>query len=258
MIEVTDLTKRYGDRVALDRLTFTVDKGEIVGLLGPNGAGKSTAMRILAGVLAATSGTARVAGRDVFEEPLEARRRLGWLPETPPLTPQSTVRAQLRFAAGLKGVPRAARDAEVERVAARAGVAEVLDRVIGNLSKGYRQRAGIAQALVGDPEVLILDEPTVGLDPTQIREVRALVRGLAGRHTVLLSTHLLAEAALTCGRVLLMAGGRGIDMDTIPGLVARHLPGRTLDLEEAGVLEEIYETLVKPAMAPGGASAWRG
>jgi ABC-2 type transport system ATP-binding protein len=157
-----------------------------------------------------------------------------------------TVRGQLRFAADLKGLPRRQRDPEVERVAGRAGVDQVLDRVIGNLSKGYRQRAGIAQALVGDPAVLILDEPTVGLDPSQIREVRALVRSLAGRHTVLLSTHLLPEAALTCGKVLVLAGGRLVDFDTLPGLVARHLPGRAVPLEEIGVLEEIYERLVHP------------
>ena len=246
MIEVRELTKRYRDRVALDGVSFTVGKGEIVGLLGPNGAGKSTALRILAGSLAATSGTARVAGHDVFEEPLAARRRLGWLPETPPLHHALTVREQLRFAAGLKGLARRERDVEVERAAVRAGVEASLDRVIGNLSRGYRQRTGIAQALLGDPEVLILDEPTVGLDPTQLREVRALVRSLAGRHTVLLSTHLLAEAALACERVLVLAGGRLLDFDTFPGLVARHLPGRHVDLEEIGVLEEAYERLVRP------------
>jgi ABC-2 type transport system ATP-binding protein len=246
VIEVRELTKRYRDRVALDRITFTVGKGEIVGLLGPNGAGKSTALRILAGSLAATSGSARVGGFDVFEEPLAAKRCLGYLPETPPLYEAMTVRGQLRFAADLKGLPRRQRDPEVERVAGRAGVDQVLDRVIGNLSKGYRQRAGIAQALVGDPAVLILDEPTVGLDPSQIREVRALVRSLAGRHTVLLSTHLLPEAALTCAKVLVLAGGRLVDFDTLPGLVARHLPGRTVALEEIGVREEIYERRVHP------------
>ncbi|HET8723342.1 MAG TPA: ABC transporter ATP-binding protein [Anaeromyxobacteraceae bacterium] len=247
MIEVSGLTRRFRDRAAVSDLTFTIGKGEVVGLLGPNGAGKTTTLRILTGALPATAGTARVAGFDVFEQPMEARRRTGYLPETPPLYDALTVRAQLRFAAGLKGIPPRDVAAEIDRVAGLAGVAEVLRRPTGNLSKGFRQRVGIAQALVGDPEVLVLDEPTVGLDPIQIREVRDLVRSLGGRHTVLLSSHLLPEVALTCTRVLVMNAGRLVGFDTLEALVSRHLPGRRVTVEDAAFLEEIFAKLVTPA-----------
>jgi len=247
MIEVRNLVKRYRDLVAVDGLTFTVGKGEIVGFLGPNGAGKSTTMRILTGFLPATSGTAKVAGFDVFEEPLEVKRRVGYLPEQPPVHADLTVRSYLRFCADLKGVPRRSVRSEIDRVAARTGSDGVMDRVVRNLSKGYRQRVGLAQALLGDPEVLVLDEPTVGLDPLQIREVRDLVRGLAGRHTVILSTHILPEVAMTCEKVLVVNQGRLVDYDTVEGLVAKHLPGRTVTLEDIGFLEDIYAKLVAPA-----------
>ena len=247
MIEVRDLVKRYRDLVAVDGLTFTVGKGEIVGFLGPNGAGKSTTMRILTGFLPATSGTAKVAGFDVFEEPRQARRRIGYLPEVPPLYDAMTVREQLRFAAELKGMGRALLAGEVERVALLTGVGGVLDRLTVNLSKGFRQRVGIAQALIGDPEVLILDEPTVGLDPIQIREVRDLVRSLGGRHTVILSSHLLPEVAMTCSKVLVLNSGRMVDFDTLDGLIARHLPGRKVTLDDIAFLEEIFGKLVTPA-----------
>jgi ABC-2 type transport system ATP-binding protein len=247
MIEVSGLTKRFRDRVAVDDLTFTIPRGEVVGLLGPNGAGKTTTMRLLTGYLPATSGTARIAGFDVFEQPMQARRRVGYLPETPPVYDAMTVRRFLRFVAELKGVPRAGVAAEVERVAGLTGTSGVLDRVAGNLSKGFRQRVGIAQALVGDPDVLVLDEPTVGLDPIQIREVRDLVRSLGGRHTVLLSSHLLPEVAMTCSRVLVLHAGRLVDFDTLDGLVARHLPGRRVTLEDIAFLEEIFGKLVTPA-----------
>jgi ABC-2 type transport system ATP-binding protein len=246
MIEVSGLTKRFRDRAAVDDLTFSIPRGEVVGLLGPNGAGKTTTMRLLAGFLPATSGTARVAGFDVFEQPMEARRRIGYLPETPPLYDSMTVRGYLRFVAELKGVARQGLDAEVGRVAELTGTAAVLDRTSGNLSKGFRQRVGIAQALLHDPDVLILDEPTVGLDPIQIHEVRDLVRSLGGRHTVLLSSHLLPEVALTCSRVLVLQGGRLVDFDTLDGLVARHLPGRKVTVDEISFLEEIFEKLVPP------------
>jgi ABC-2 type transport system ATP-binding protein len=257
MIEVQGLTKRYRDLTAVDGLTFTVGKGEIVGFLGPNGAGKSTTMRILAGYLPATAGTATVAGFDVFEAPLEVKRRVGYLPEQPPVYADLTVRSQLRFAAALKGVPRRGVAAEIDRVAARAGLEDVLGRTVGNLSKGYRQRVGLAQALVGDPPVLVLDEPTVGLDPLQIREVRALVRSLAGDHTVILSTHVLSEVALTCQKVLVVSRGRLVDYDTLEGLVARHLPGRTITLEDVAFLEEIYGRLLAPpgATTPAASAA---
>jgi len=254
MIEVTELTKRFRDLVAVDRLSFTVGKGEIVGFLGPNGAGKSTTMRILTGFLPATSGTAKVAGFDVFEEPLEVKRRIGYLPENPPVYPDLTVRSYLRFCAALKGVPRRSVKDELERVAFRTGVERVMDRLVGNLSKGFRQRVGLAQALLGDPEILVLDEPTVGLDPLQIREVRELVKGLAGQHTILLSTHILPEVAMTCEKVLVVNQGRLLDYDTLDGLIEKHLPGRRVGLEDIAFLEEIYAKLVTPA-PPQAASA---
>jgi ABC-2 type transport system ATP-binding protein len=255
MIEVKDLTKRYRDLVAVDRLSFTIGKGEVVGFLGPNGAGKSTTMRILTGFLPATSGTATVAGFDVFEQPLEVKRRVGYLPEHPPVHGDLTVRSHLRFCAALKAVPRRRVQDEIDRVAARTGVDGVMDRLVGNLSKGFKQRVGLAQALLGDPEVLVLDEPTVGLDPLQIREVRALVKGLADRHTVILSTHILSEVALSCQKVLVVNQGRLVDYDTVEGLVAKHLPGRTVTLEDIAFLEEIYAKLVAPAHAVAPAAA---
>ena len=252
MIEVRHLTKRYRDLTAVDDLSFTVGKGEIVGLLGPNGAGKSTTMRVLTGYLPATSGEVRVAGYDVFEQPLEVKRRVGYLPETPPLYDAMTVGGYLRFVADLKGLPRARAAAEVDRAAGLAGCGDVLGRLAGNLSKGYRQRVGIAQALLGDPEVLVLDEPTVGLDPLQIREVRDLVRSLAGRHTVVLSTHVLPEVALTCQKVLVLQAGRLVGFDTLDGLVARHLPGRRVALDDVAFLEEIYARMLGAGPAPEG------
>jgi ABC-2 type transport system ATP-binding protein len=247
MIEVSGLTKRFRDRTAVLDLTFSIGRGEVVGLLGPNGAGKTTTLRLLTGFLPATSGTVRVAGFDVFEQPREARRRIGYLPEIPPLYDALTVRGQLRFAAELKGVARALLRGEVERVAGLTGVEGVLDRLTSNLSKGFRQRVGIAQALLGDPDVLVLDEPTVGLDPIQIREVRDLVRSLGGRHTVILSSHLLPEVAMTCSKVLVLNAGRMVDYDTLDGLIARHLPGRTVTLDDIAFLEEIFGKLVTPA-----------
>ncbi len=251
MIEVTKLTKRYRDRVAVNDLSFTVGKGEIIGFLGPNGAGKTTTMRILTGYIPATSGTAKVAGFDVFEQPLEVKRRIGYLPENPPVYEDMTPRAYLAFCAGLKRVPRPRVKAELERVAHLARIEDVLDRVTGNLSKGYRQRVGLAQALLGDPEILVLDEPTVGLDPLQIREVRELVKGLAGKHTVILSTHILPEVAMTCQKVLVIHHGKLVDYDTLEGLIAKHLPGRRVTLDDIAFLEEIYGKLVAgPAARP--------
>ncbi|MBI5068648.1 MAG: ABC transporter ATP-binding protein [Deltaproteobacteria bacterium] len=256
MIEVENLTKRYRDLVAVDGLTFQVAKGEVVGLLGPNGAGKSTTMRILTGFLPATSGTARVAGFDVFEEPMEVKRRIGYLPENPPVHPDLTPAEYLRYCAGLKRLPRKRVADEIDRVAQQARVEGVMDRVIGGLSKGYRQRVGLAQALLGDPEVLILDEPTVGLDPLQIREVRELVKSLAGRHTVVLSTHILPEVAMTCQKVLVIHQGRLVDYDTLDGLIQKHLPGRKVTLDDIAFLEEIYAKLVQgPAAAQAALSA---
>ncbi len=228
MIEVTQLTKRYRDLTAIEDLSFRVGKGEILGFLGPNGAGKSTTMRILTGFQPATSGTAKVAGFDVFEQPLEVKKRIGYLPEIPPVYPDMSIASYLRFVAELKGVPRKVRRDEVDRVAEAAKVSHVMDRLIANVSKGYRQRVGIAQALLGSPDVLILDEPTVGLDPSQILEVRELIRSLAGQHTVVLSTHILQEVSATCDTVLIIARGRLVAHEKLDALQARH-PGRSLD-----------------------------
>jgi ABC-2 type transport system ATP-binding protein len=251
MIEVSHLSKRYRDIVAVDDLSFTVGRGEIVGFLGPNGAGKTTTMRILTGFIPASEGTVKVAGFDVFEEPLEVKRRIGYLPENPPVHDAMTARSYLRFCAELKALSRAALRSEIDRVASLTGVSGVMDRVIGNLSKGFRQRVGLAQALLGSPEVLVLDEPTVGLDPLQIRETRELVKGLAGKHTVILSTHILPEVAMTCQKILVVNRGRLVDFDTVDGLIARHLPGRRVTLEDIAFLEEIYGKLVSaPAASP--------
>ena len=232
MIEVTGLTKRYRDRVAVEDLSFTVPEGEILGFLGPNGAGKSTTMRILTGYLPATSGTVKVAGFDVFEEPYEVKRRIGYLPETPPLYPEMTVRGYLKFVASIKGVRRGQLATELERVSHSTGVSEVMDRLIQNLSKGYRQRVGIAQALLGNPPVLILDEPTEGLDPSQRAEVRQLIKGLAGQHTVILSTHLLSEVTVTCERVLIINQGRMVAFDEIRNLAHALGQGDQTSLED--------------------------
>ncbi len=230
MIEVSHLTKRYRDRVAVDDLSFSVAEGEILGFLGPNGAGKTTTMRVLTGFLPASSGLVKVAGHDVFEEPLEVKRRIGYLPETPPLYPEMTVRGYLRFVATLRGVSRGHMATELDRVAHATGITAVMGRVIQNLSKGFRQRVGIAQALLGSPPVLILDEPTEGLDPIQRAEVRRLIKGLAGKHTVILSTHILPEVTMTCEKVLILHQGRLVAFDALSALVQTE--GSAESLEE--------------------------
>ena len=242
MIEVSHLSKSYRDLKAVDDVSFQVQSGEILGFLGPNGAGKTTTMRILTGVLPPTSGTVKVSGFDVFEQPLEVKKRIGYLPENPPLYTDMTVRAYLRFVASIKGVPRKARDGEVDRVAQKTNCTQFIQRVIGNLSKGQRQRVGLAQALLGDPEVLILDEPTVGLDPAQIIEVRQLIKSLAGKHTIVLSTHILPEVVATCQRVLMIAQGRIVADDTLAGLQKAHASAATADggMGPAPSLEEIF------------------
>jgi ABC-2 type transport system ATP-binding protein len=233
MIEIAGLTKRYRTQTAIEDVTFSVGQGEIVGFLGPNGAGKSTTMNILSGFLAATAGRAKVAGFDVFEAPMQVKRRLGYLPEMPPVYPDLTVREYLAFVARLKGMRGRAHKAAIDRVVERVSLQPVFDRLIGNLSKGYQQRTGLAQALLGNPEVLILDEPTVGLDPRQIGEVRALIRSLAGEHTVILSTHILHEVTATCQRVVVINKGRIVADDPLTHLVAKHRrPGREPSLEE--------------------------
>lgn len=214
MIEVSHLTKRYGEHVAVSDLCFTIDKGKITGFLGPNGAGKSTTMNILTGCLGASEGEVRIGGHDIFEEPMEAKRLIGYLPEQPPVYPDMTPREYLRFVGKAKGVPNRELSEQMDRSARRAGISEVMDRLIRNLSKGYRQRVGIAQALLGNPQVIILDEPTVGLDPAQIIEIRDLIRALGRDHTVILSSHILSEVSAVCDSVLIIAKGRLVASDT--------------------------------------------
>ena len=221
MIEVQHITKRYGGVTAVDDVSFRVERGEILGFLGPNGAGKTTTMRILTGYMPPTDGRAAVAGFDVFTHPLEAKRRTGYLPETPPLYPDMTVREYLEFVSRIKGVPSKERRERVADVMKRTHVADMADRHCAKLSKGYRQRVGLAQALIHNPEVLILDEPTAGLDPKQIIETRDLIRSLAGTHTIVLSTHILPEVAQTCQRVVIINRGRVVAVDTPEGLTAR-------------------------------------
>jgi ABC-2 type transport system ATP-binding protein len=218
MIEVRNLTKWYGRTLALDRASFEVEEGQIVGFLGPNGAGKSTTLRILTGYLPATEGEARVAGHDVLLESLEVRRAIGYMPENVPLYPEMRVEEYLRFRAGLKDVPSRDRRKAVESALERCWLTERRRSLIGALSKGYRQRVGLADALVADPKVLILDEPTIGLDPTQIGEVRRLIRSLAERHTVLLSSHILPEVERTCSHLVIIANGRIAASGTVEDL----------------------------------------
>ena len=214
MITVENLTKRYATKTAIESVSFQVEKGEILGFLGPNGAGKTTTMRIVVGFMPASDGTVRVDGFDVFENPLDVRRRIGYLPENPPLYPEMTVAGYLRFVAKIKGVPKEKIGAEVKRVMERVSITDVQERIIAKLSKGYKQRVGLAQALIGDPPVMILDEPTIGLDPKQIHEVRELIKGLAGNHTVVLSTHILPEVEQTCNRVVIIDRGKIVAIDT--------------------------------------------
>lgn len=221
MIEVEHLTKRYGRRVAAEDVTFTVGRGEIVGLLGPNGAGKTTIMRILACFMAATSGCARVAGFDVFRESDEVRRRIGYMPENNPLYREMRVREYLKFRARLKGLSVRESRASVDEVTERCGLTEVRWQVIGSLSKGYRQRVGVADALVQQPQLIILDEPTIGLDPHQIRAVRQLILELGRDHTILLSSHILPEVEMTCQRVLILHHGRVLAADSTQNLRRR-------------------------------------
>jgi gliding motility-associated transport system ATP-binding protein len=221
VIEVQHLSKRYGRVIAVDDISFRVERGEILGFLGPNGAGKTTTMRILTGYIPATEGKAAVAGFDVFDQPIEAKRRTGYLPETPPLYPDMTVLEYLTFVAKVKGVPSNERHQRIRQVMDRTRVADMANRLCAKLSKGYRQRVGLAQALIHNPDVLILDEPTAGLDPKQIIETRQLIKQLAGDHTIILSTHILPEVSQTCQRVVIINKGRVVAVDTPDNLTAR-------------------------------------
>lgn len=233
MIQVTGLSKHYGARKAVDDLNFEVKKGEIVGFLGPNGAGKSTTMKIITGFMPATEGEVRVNGFDVFDNPTEVKRAVGYLPEAPPLYLEMTVRDYLDFAARLNQVPKDELKKHVAWAIEKTNLGDVASRIIGNLSKGYKQRVGLAQALVHRPPLLILDEPTVGLDPKQIIEIRELIKSLAGEHTIVLSSHILPEVTATCGRIIVINRGRIVAEDTIDGLTMRLKKGLLLQMTVA-------------------------
>ena len=231
MIQVNNLVKRYAGFTAIHGLTFSVQKGEIVGFLGPNGAGKSTTMRILSCFMPATSGTALVAGYDIYQQSFEVRKCIGYMPENVPLYPEMRVREYLYFRAALKGVPRLKQRSQVEKVSERCGIADVSHKIIGHLSKGYRQRVGLADTLIHDPELIILDEPTIGLDPNQIRQVRELIKDLSKFHTVLLSTHILSEVEMTCSRVIIINKGKIVASDTPDNLKRLRMGGGETVLE---------------------------
>ena len=243
MIEVDHVTKQYGSLVAVKDLTFRVEKGEVVGFLGPNGAGKTTTMRILTCYQPATLGTARVAGFDVFDEPMEVKRRIGYLPEHPPVYNDMYVRSYLDFVAQIKGVPSRNRRSRVDDAMERCGIAERAKQLIGQLSKGYRQRVGIAQAILHDPDVIILDEPTIGLDPNQIQEIRRVIRGLGREHTVILSTHILPEVEMTCDRVIIINRGQIVAVDTPANLTAGASGTRRYYVAVSGDLDVAAEAI---------------
>jgi len=243
VIQVENLTKDYGDVRAVDDISFEVKKGEILGFLGPNGAGKTTTMRILTCFLPATNGTAKVAGFDVFEQSLEVRKRIGYLPENPPLYPEMTVQGYLDFVARIKNVPSDKRRQAVDRALEMCRVEDHRDVLIRKLSRGYRQRVGLAQALVHNPEVIVLDEPTVGLDPKQIIEVRHLIKNLAGEHTIILSTHILPEVSMTCDRVVIINDGRLVAEDTPENLTTQLKGGEVVHLEVNAATEALKQAL---------------
>jgi ABC-2 type transport system ATP-binding protein len=243
LIEVQDLSKSFGEVTAVDHVSFTVKKGEILGFLGPNGAGKTTTMRILTGYLPATSGTARVAGYDVFEDSMEVRRRIGYLPEVPPLYPDMTVGTYLDFVARIKNVPAEKRSARIDEAMTMTSITDKRDELIKRLSRGYKQRVGLAQALVHDPDVIILDEPTVGLDPKQIIEVRHLIKSLAGSHTIILSTHILPEVSMTCDRVVIINRGKIAAVDTPQNLTMQIKGGERVSLEVQAPEKALRELL---------------
>lgn len=243
MIEVENLTKSYGPRPAVQGLTFTINKGEVVGFLGPNGAGKSTTMNILACILPATSGSAKVGGFDIFDQSMEIRRMIGYLPEHPPLYQDMVVEDFLRYAGKLRNVPNAKLKPAIDRVLEKCMITEVRNRIIGRLSKGFQQRVGLAQAMVHDPDILILDEPTVGLDPIQIIEIRKLIRELGQEHTIILSSHILPEITQICQRVIIINDGQIAAMDSLEGLTASLRNTRRLELrvkqDATGVTEAL-------------------
>lgn len=243
MIEAIGLVKQYGDHVAVDHLNFTVEKGQILGFLGPNGAGKSTTMNMLTGYISATEGTILVNGYDMLEEPELAKKSIGYLPEQPPVYPDMTVVEYLQFVTELKKVPRKEREAEVDRVIGMTQLEPMRTRLIQHLSKGYRQRVGIAQALVGNPEVIILDEPTVGLDPKQIIEIRDLMKGLAKEHTVLLSSHIMQEISAVCDHIMIISHGKLVLSGTPEELQQKANQGINLEMEALGTKEQVLQVI---------------
>ena len=243
MIEVENLTRYYGTRRAINNLSFQIEKGEVVGFLGPNGAGKSTTMNIISCILSASSGSVKINGFDTFEQSLEIRKAIGYLPETPPLYPDMVVTDYLNFSAGIRGVDAKKTSAAVQRVLEKCSLKDVGHRIIGRLSKGYQQRVGLAQAMVHDPEILILDEPTIGLDPIQIIEIRKLIQELAAEHTIILSSHILPEITQICKRVIIINEGEIAAVDSLDGLTASLRKSERLSLTvrnpEGNVLEEL-------------------
>lgn len=265
MIEVEKLTKKYGDHVAVDNLSFRVERGMIYGFLGPNGAGKSTTMNMMTGYIAATSGTVKINGYDILKNPEQAKKSIGYLPELPPVYQDMTVYEYLKFVAELKKVKRSEQKAQIEDVMAQTRITDVQNRLIRNLSKGYKQRVGLAQAIIGYPEVLILDEPTVGLDPKQIIDIRELIRELAKKHTIILSSHILSEVSAVCDHIMIISKGKLVASDTPEGLVTRLKGGRQLMMSvqgEQSELEEILQSIeqikdysIQPSKAEGCVSA---
>lgn len=243
LITVSHLTKRYGAHTAVSDVSFTIEKGKVYGFLGPNGAGKSTTMNIITGCLAATEGEVTIDGHDIFEEPLEAKKRIGYLPEIPPLYTDMTPTEYLRFIARARGFSGAEARKQMNDAMERARVTEVKNRLIRNLSKGYRQRVGIAQALIGNPEVIILDEPTVGLDPKQIIEIRELIRELGKTHTVILSSHILSEVSAICDEILILSGGKLVADDTPENLTALFAQQNGIHLTVKGALSDVLVAL---------------
>jgi ABC-2 type transport system ATP-binding protein len=245
MITVKELTKRYARNTAVDHISFEIQKGQIVGFLGPNGAGKTTTMRMLTCFMPPTAGTATVAGFDVLEEPMEVKKRIGYLPETPPLYPEMRAGEYLEFVGKLKGLSNAELGKRVDYVSERCAVADVREKLISKLSKGYRQRVGLAQAIIHNPDVLILDEPTAGLDPKQINETRDLIKSLAGDHTIILSTHILPEVEQTCEQVIIISKGKVIATDSVTNLQNRARGVESVLLEVAGRNGELDPRVVE-------------
>lgn len=261
MIEVRNLVKKYGNHVAVDHLNFTVEKGKIYGFLGPNGAGKSTTMNMITGYIASTEGDILIDGHNILEEPEEAKKRIGYLPEIPPLYQDMTVREYLEFAAELKSIPKEKKKLNIEEVMSTTKIEDVKNRLIKNLSKGYKQRVGLAQALLGYPEIIILDEPTVGLDPKQIIEIRDLIKGLGRKHTVILSSHILSEVSAVCDHVLIIDKGRLVASDSPENLsklmagdnsLELTIKGREEDIRKAfDMVENIQEVIYHDSLVKG-------